>query len=457
MSPSSTPSFLHRLESFLTGHHAVLPRLRLSLTTTLFQLLLQLPTQLSTPLLSSLQSPPSPFFVEKNTKMMTSAPGFEGRWIAFGLNPALDWESIITNPEEKWTVILFFHAGGWVVGDELTHHAYLSSLLHTLRRHHGPNTAILSLKYSLASPTSTSRPAQFPTQLVEGLAAYAYLSHTARIPPSRLLIAGAGSGGALAASLALVLCDPERDHVLPTPSALLLFSPWVSLSLAQMGPEQQQTASTSESSSSQREREREPDSSSHVRNATTDVFTPVFLADSVEAYMPTNAKRSYRSEPRLAADEHLALLPPTYISVGEREVIRDDILAFAQRLRSPSVGNKATGSVEVHTDTYEGAGWWDIALDPTASWGIAQGDGESGAERAGKWAAGVLRGDGLNGNARVREYVYGEGMVEGGYDLGERRGGMGGGGVVGLGSMSGALRRGEYKKLGKVELGEVVS
>jgi acetyl esterase/lipase len=112
--------------------------------------------------------------------------------------------------------ILYLHGGGYCVGSPRTHAALTGHLAaRTRARVYAPD-------YRLAPEHPC------PAAIDDAVAAYrGWLAEGT--DPRRLVIAGDSAGGGLALAAALRL----RDEGLPLPRALVLFSPWVDLALAQ--------------------------------------------------------------------------------------------------------------------------------------------------------------------------------------------------------------------------------
>lgn len=97
------------------------------------------------------------------------------------------------------TVMLFFHGGGFCIGDLDTHHEFC----HTVCSQTG--WAVVSVDYRLA-PEHTA-----PTALKDCITAYAWLAehcHTLGALPSRIVLSGDSAGGCLATIVAQQVIDP---------------------------------------------------------------------------------------------------------------------------------------------------------------------------------------------------------------------------------------------------------
>jgi acetyl esterase/lipase len=117
-------------------------------------------------------------------------------------------------------VILYLHGGAYCVGSPLTHRALTGNLALAVE------ARVFVADYRLAPEHP------FPAALDDAVAAYEGLLANGH-EPSGLVIAGDSAGGGLTAATALRLRELGR----PLPSALVLFSPWTDLSLAELGPE----------------------------------------------------------------------------------------------------------------------------------------------------------------------------------------------------------------------------
>lgn len=114
---------------------------------------------------------------------------------------------------------LYLHGGGYCTGSPATHRAITGHLAATC------GARVFAADYRLAPEHP------FPAAVDDAVAAYrGLLDHAA--DPAALIVAGDSAGGGLSVATALRL----RDLGLPGPRALVLFSPWVDLTLAGLGP-----------------------------------------------------------------------------------------------------------------------------------------------------------------------------------------------------------------------------
>jgi acetyl esterase/lipase len=178
--------------------------------------------------------------------------------------------------------ILYLHGGAYCVGSPLTHRALTGNLaLATEAR-------IFVADYRLAPEHP------FPAALEDAVSAYEGLLADGH-GPADLVIAGDSAGGGLTAATALRLRETGR----PLPSALVLFSPWADLSLAELGPEPPG----------------EP------------MITRPWVAECAGYYLSGHDPRDGLASPVFA---ELGGLPPTLIQVGSDEVLLPD----SQRLHA---------------------------------------------------------------------------------------------------------------------------
>jgi acetyl esterase/lipase len=129
----------------------------------------------------------------------------------------------------EWTVargqaqapatFLYLHGGGYCTGSPATHRAITGHLAATCR------ARVFAADYRLAPEHP------FPAAVDDAVAAYRGLLDRVA-DPAAVIVAGDSAGGGLSVATALRL----RDLGLPGPRALVLFSPWVDLTLGELGP-----------------------------------------------------------------------------------------------------------------------------------------------------------------------------------------------------------------------------
>lgn len=187
--------------------------------------------------------------------------------------------------------ILFLHGGGYVTGSpELYRHV-------TWRFAAAARARLSAIDYRLAPEHP------FPAALDDALAAWrALLAEGA--DPQRTAFLGDSAGG----GLALALCLRLRDEKLPLPAAIVALSPWTDLALS---------------------------GESMRGNAGADPMESAAIASDFAARYLNGADPCQPYISPLYGDPHG--LPPTLIQVGSDEVLRDDSMRMAARMREAGV------------------------------------------------------------------------------------------------------------------------
>lgn len=196
-------------------------------------------------------------------------------------------------------VLVYFHGGGWVIGDLDTH----DSLCRALCNESG--CAVVSIDYRLAPEH------RFPAAVDDALAATRWVRRQAtelNLDASRLAVGGDSAGGNLAAVVSIAARDSGD---LPIAFQLLIYP----------ATDQHRTAP------------------SHTTNGegflltrdTMDYFGGHYIAD------PAHYK-DWRSSPLLHTD--LAMLPPALVLTAGYDPLRDEGAAYAEALTA--AGNRAS-------------------------------------------------------------------------------------------------------------------
>lgn len=193
-------------------------------------------------------------------------------------------------------LLVFYHGGGWVIGDLDTH----DNLCRFLALHAG--VRVLSVGYRLAP----EHPA--PAAADDALAAYCHArDHAAELgaDPQRIALGGDSAGGNLAAVTALTAAARN----LPGPAFLLLLYPGTDAT---------------------------------VRRPSRDLFGEGFLLTDrdmtwfADKYVPDVAARSDPRVSPLLAD-NLSALPPSYVVTAGFDPLRDEGEEFATALHEAGV------------------------------------------------------------------------------------------------------------------------
>lgn len=196
-------------------------------------------------------------------------------------------------------VLVYFHGGGWVIGDLETHDTLCRELAN------GSGCAVIAVDYRLAPEN------RFPAAVDDALAATQWVSAHAtelRLDGLRLAVGGDSAGGNLAAVVAIAARDSGN---LPIAFQLLIYP----------ATDQNRTAP------------------SHTENGqgylltseTMDYFTGHYIPDSTQY-------RDWRASPLLHAD--LSKLPPALVLTAGYDPLRDEGAEYAKRLTA--AGNRAS-------------------------------------------------------------------------------------------------------------------
>jgi len=209
--------------------------------------------------------------------------------------PARFYEPPETGIEDR-LLIVYFHGGGWTIGDLDT----CDSVCRFLAAN--APAAVLSIGYRLAPEDP------FPAAFEDALAAYRWAAteHTRLgVDPERIAVAGDSAGGNLAAAV----CIAARDDDGPLPAMQALIYPVT-----------------------------EADSD----RASRDLFAKGFLLTKADMdwfehhYLPPGTDRA---DPRVSVlrAPDLAGLPPAYVATAGFDPLRDEGEAYATRMQEAGV------------------------------------------------------------------------------------------------------------------------
>ncbi|MCQ2596683.1 MAG: alpha/beta hydrolase [Treponema sp.] len=201
-------------------------------------------------------------------------------------------------------VVLYVHGGSFVGGSRASYRCFCSSLASKACA----RVVIPEFRLAPAFP--------YPSALEDIQSVFRALYTEEQVTSSlgndkdspqaspEFIIAADGSG----ASIALALLFNLRERYRQCISNVVLFSPWLNLS-----------------------------SNSPILSAkkmSDDIITSDVLRKSSAVYTyEANAATSFVS-PLLASDEQLLNFPPVFIQMGDTEILKDDAVAFTERLKS---------------------------------------------------------------------------------------------------------------------------
>jgi acetyl esterase len=217
-------------------------------------------------------------------------------------------------------LVIYLHGGGWVLGGVETADRPCRRLALA------GDAAVVSVGYRRAPETP------FPGPLADCVAAVEWLlAHAGELggAPGRVVLVGDSAGGNLVAATSAAL----RDAGIPAPAHQILVYPC--LHPAEGSP-----------------------FASYREQAHGPLMTRAEMAWFWELYAPGTADG--RAAPLLA--EHLAGLPPTTVVVAERDLLRDEALAYVRRLRAAGVPTATT----LYRGAAHGFWWMDAAMSQAA-------------------------------------------------------------------------------------------
>lgn len=204
---------------------------------------------------------------------------------------------------EPLPVIMHFHGGGWVLGDKETHDRLIRELAN------GAQAAVVFVNYTPAPE------AQYPVQIEEAYAATKWIAENGEslnLDPSRLVIVGDSVGGNMAAVVAML----AKERGGPRIDMQILFYPVTDANF---------------------------ETGSYREFATGHFLAREGMKWFWDNYLPDKAKRAEpHASPLRASPEQLKGLPPALIMVGENDVLRDEVEAYAHKLAQAGVPVTAT-------------------------------------------------------------------------------------------------------------------
>lgn len=200
-------------------------------------------------------------------------------------------EWLIPEGADENKAILYFHGGGFVMGNAKSHRGIVSGFVKRL------GVKALVFDYSLAP----ENPA--PAAVNDSAALYTWLLQQ-DFKPENLAFAGDSAGGGIALATLLKL----KDDGVPLPAACVAFSPSVDMTMS---------------------------GKSHKTRAKADPCTPKGMTETYyDYYVGTGDARHPYASPLFG---RLEGLPPIMLQVGNDETLRDDSINFSEKAREAGV------------------------------------------------------------------------------------------------------------------------
>ncbi|HMK46387.1 MAG TPA: alpha/beta hydrolase [Methanocella sp.] len=195
--------------------------------------------------------------------------------------------------EEKLAAIMYFHGGGWVLGDKNTHDRLVREI--STRT----NSAVIFVDYS------RSPEAMYPIAVEECYIATRYVAQNAEqlnIDPSRLIVAGDSVGGNMATVVSMMAKQRKRPKI----GMQILFYPVTDSNF---------------------------DTSSYRQYANGYWLSREAMKWFWDQYLPEKSKRSEpMASPLQASADQLLGLPEALVITDEFDVLRDEGEAYARKL-----------------------------------------------------------------------------------------------------------------------------
>jgi acetyl esterase len=199
--------------------------------------------------------------------------------------------------------VVYFHGGGWVLGDAETHDRLVREIAH------GANAAVIFVEYT------RSPEARFPVAIEEGYAVTKWVFETGKminVDPSRIAVAGDSAGANIAAAVTLL----AKESSGPAIRFQVLFYPVTDASF---------------------------DTQSYEKFSHGYLLTREAMKWFWNHYAQNTATRDRpTASPLRASVEELRNLPPALIITAECDVLRDEGEAYAAKLRQADVPVIAT-------------------------------------------------------------------------------------------------------------------
>lgn len=262
---------------------------------------------------------------QKSWIKMIEKDTWKGAWIGPDMSSCTE-DELFSRIKAADLIIYKVHGGAFRIGNCIMYMDVFQSWINLLKDKHNIDALILSIDYSLAPEF------KYPVPVLECVAAYEYLINTLQVPGSKIVLSGDSAGGSLCLETLIriyapeILTDldaPRSNFDVELPAGLLLVSPLVS-------------ANTSE----------------WLWEFTEDLVTPVLAERVLKEYL--NLPEADTTDLHLLKLTHISsgydrFAPKNILCyVGEREVMRDEILKLVDAVRSDGKTN-----VELRKENYE--------------------------------------------------------------------------------------------------------
>lgn len=206
-------------------------------------------------------------------------------------------------------VVLHFHGGGFVVGGARPTDADW-----------GPNMMSKHMRCPVLQPqyrlSNSQEDTCFPAALQDAVTAYTYLLKTLQISPEYIVLSGDSAGGNLVMALLRYLEDQQQEQqqqqheesrtILPSPLAVLLWSPWLNLDVPGRQMEKH-------------------------RNRATDYVLGAFADWGVRCYTPAGWSSGHPYISPLGNEFHTKT--PIFLQTCTAEILYDSNLLFAKNMK----------------------------------------------------------------------------------------------------------------------------
>ena len=200
-----------------------------------------------------------------------------------------EWVEIENAPAKK--VVLYFHGGGFVMGNARSHRNIVGNFVKYL------GIKALVFDYRLAP----EHPA--PAAVNDAAAIYSWLLEQG-YQAENIVFAGDSAGGGIALAT-LLKC---KDDKIPLPGTCAVFSPCTDMTIS---------------------------GESHITRAKADPCTPKGANETYLGYYAGNGDPKHPYASPLFGD--LSGLPPMIIQVGDNETLRDDSTRFGEKAKAAGV------------------------------------------------------------------------------------------------------------------------